>query len=150
MAPTKSESDPTASDTSIPLFKSIGLSQAKAAEAAKNAKSANVLRNLIISYDLAEARLDEKQATIITALAGQLAKTESVEPDEQAFAVRAILQGKLKSVDQVNGEFCYATSVFASDRLICAAAVKYLEKFKVPINELEFDTECGVGEIRSS
>jgi len=113
MAP---KADLAASDTSILLFKSIGLSQAKAAEAAKNAKSANVLRNLIVSYDLTEAHLDEKQATVVTALAGQLAKTESVEPSEQAFAVKAILQGKLKSVDQVNGEFCYATSVFTSDR----------------------------------
>jgi glutaminyl-tRNA synthetase len=124
MAP---KADLAASDTSILLFKSIGLSQAKAAEAAKNAKSANVLRNLIVSYDLTEAHLDEKQATVVTALAGQLAKTESVEPSEQAFAVKAILQGKLKSVDQVN------------------AAVKYLEISKAPINELEFDTECGVG-----
>ncbi|KAG2156227.1 tRNA synthetases class I, catalytic domain-containing protein [Suillus clintonianus] len=121
------ESDPAASDTSIPLFKSIGLSQAKAAEAAKNAKSANVLHNLIVSYDLTKAHLDEKQATLVTALAGQLAKTESIEPSEQDFAVKAILQGKLKSVDQVN------------------AAVKYLETHNAPINELEFDTECGVG-----
>lgn len=127
MAPPKADPAAAASDTSIPLFKSIGLSQAKAAEAAKNAKSANVLRNLIVSYDLAEAHLDEKQATVVTALAGQLAKTESVEPSEQAFAVKAILDGKLKSVDQVN------------------AAVKYLEISKAPINELEFDTECGVG-----
>lgn len=125
MAPPKS--DPAASDTSIPLFKSIGLSQAKAAEAAKNAKSANVLHNLIVSYDLTKAHLDEKQATLVTALAGQLAKTESIEPSEQDFAVKAILQGKLKSVDQVN------------------AAVKYLETHNAPINELEFDTECGVG-----
>lgn len=125
MAPPKS--NPAASDTFIPLFKSIGLSQAKAAEAAKNAKSANILCNLIVSYDLTETRLDEKQATLITALAGQLAKTESVEPSEQDFAVKTILQGKLKSVDQVN------------------AAVKYLEISKAPINELEFDTECGVG-----
>jgi glutaminyl-tRNA synthetase len=110
MAPPKS--DPAASDTFIPLFKSIGLSQAKAAEAAKNAKSANILCNLIVSYDLTETRLDEKQATLITALAGQLAKTESVEPSEQDFAVKTILQGKLKSVDQVNGESYYATFVY--------------------------------------
>jgi len=102
----------TASDTYIPLFKSIGLTQAKAAEATKNAKIANALRNLIVSYDLTEAHLDEKQATLVTALAGQLVKAESVEHSEQDFAVKAILCGKLKSVDQVNGEFL---SQYASD-----------------------------------
>jgi hypothetical protein len=34
--------------------------------------------------------------------------------------------------------------------LLFAAAVKYLEISKAPINELEFDTECGVGEIQLS
>jgi len=111
MAPPKS----TASDSSIPLFKSIGLTQAKAAEAAKNAKIADALRNLIVSYDLTTAHLDEKQATLITALAGQLVKAESVGSIEQDFAVRAILQAKLKSVDQVNGEFCYSTFSSTSD-----------------------------------
>lgn len=117
----------TASDTYIPLFKSIGLTQAKAAEAAKNAKIANALRNLIVSYDLTEAHLDEKQATLVTALAGQLVKAECVEPSEQGFAVKAILCGKLRSVDQVN------------------VAVKYLETHRAPIDETEFDIECGVG-----
>jgi glutaminyl-tRNA synthetase len=93
------------------LFKSVGLTQAKAKEAAKNVKVANTLRDLIVSYDLTEAHLDEKQGTLVTALAGQLVKAESVEPSEQEFAIKAILQGKLKSVDQVNGEFCYGTFV---------------------------------------
>jgi glutaminyl-tRNA synthetase len=141
---------PATSDTFIPLFKSIGLSQAKAAEAAKNAKSANILSNLIASYDLTEAHLDEKQATLVTAFAGQLAKTESVESSEQEFAIKAILQGKLKSVDQVNGEFSMRCLCLPVPDLLFAAAVKYLETSKAPINELEFDTECGVGEMRSS
>ena len=117
MAPPKSDA---ASDTYIPLFKSIGLTQSKAAEAAKNAKIANALRNLIVSYDLTEAHLDEKQATLVTALAGQLVKVESVEPSEQDFAIKAILQGKLKSVDQVNGAFCHAKFSSTSDRFMCS------------------------------
>ncbi|KAH7931205.1 glutaminyl-tRNA synthetase [Leucogyrophana mollusca] len=125
MAPSK----PPASDRSadIPVFKSIGLTQAKAAEAAKNPKSADILRDLIASHDLANVGLEEKQAGLVVALASQLAKADGIGEPERAFAVKAILSGKLKSVDQV------------------AAATKYLDDHSVPIEETEFDQECGVG-----
>ncbi|KAG6337226.1 hypothetical protein ID866_1856 [Astraeus odoratus] len=90
-------------ESSVDLFKSIGLSQSKAAEAAKNPRSAAVLRDLIESYSLATPGLSEKQAVLVSALAVQLSKTQNVGPAERAYIVKAIREEKLKSVDQVNG-----------------------------------------------
>ncbi|KAF9226642.1 glutaminyl-tRNA synthetase [Gyrodon lividus] len=113
----------------ISLFQSIGLSRSKAAEAAKNAKSATVLSNLIRSHDLASESepLGEKRAVLIAALAVQLTKTQNVDDAKQAYIVKAIYQEKLKSVDQVN------------------VAAKYFEIHSLPVNEAEFNETCGVG-----
>jgi glutaminyl-tRNA synthetase len=83
----------------IDLFKSIGLTQAKAAEAAKSAKSAALLQGLIERHSLA-GRVDEKQAGLVAALAVQGAK---IGEDERGYVVDAIVDGRLKSTDQVNG-----------------------------------------------
>jgi hypothetical protein len=83
----------------IDLFKSIGLTQAKAAEAAKSAKSAALLQGLIERHSLT-GRVDEKQAGLIAALAVQGTK---IEEDERGYVVDAIIDGRLKSTDQVNG-----------------------------------------------
>ena len=64
----KSEAPDTASYPLVSLFKSIGLTQAKAVEAAKSAKSANALKDLIESYSLV-GKLDDKQAVLVAALA---------------------------------------------------------------------------------
>lgn len=92
-------------DTFTPLFQSIGLSKSKAAEAAKNTKSATILRHLVLSHDLASESdpLGEKRAVLIAALAVQLAKASDVDDAKQSYIVTAIREEKLKSVDQVNG-----------------------------------------------
>lgn len=92
-------------DASISLFQSLGLSKPKASEAAKNAKSAAILRNLILSHDLASESglLGEKRAVLIAALAVQLTKAPNVDDAKQGYIVKAIREEKLKSVDQVNG-----------------------------------------------
>ena len=84
----------------ITLFKSIGLSQAKASEAAKSAKSAALLQGLIERHALTGGRIDEKQAGLVAALAVQGAK---IGEDERGYVVQAIIDGRLKSTDQVNG-----------------------------------------------
>ena len=83
----------------VDLFKSIGLTQAKAAEAAKSAKSAALLQGLIERHSLT-GRVDEKQAGLIAALAVQGTK---IGEDERGYVVDAIIDGRLKSTDQVNG-----------------------------------------------
>ena len=98
MAPPKGTSPETAAY--IDLFKSIGLSQAKASEAAKSAKSAALLQGLIERHTLTGGRIDEKQAGLVAALAVQGAK---IGEDEQGYVVHAIIGGRLKSTDQVNG-----------------------------------------------
>ncbi|KAG6903466.1 hypothetical protein C0995_005489 [Termitomyces sp. Mi166 len=116
-----------ATDPLVSLFKSIGLTQAKAQEAAKSPKSAVILKDIIESYPtVSSGELDEKQAGLIVALSGALAKA-SVGSAEKDYLIATILKNRLKSVDQV------------------AAAVKFAETNKLPINETEFDKECGIG-----
>jgi glutaminyl-tRNA synthetase len=103
MGPPKAE--PAASEPMIDQFKAFGLSQAKAAEAAKTPKSAGILKILIEDpvYGLAGKTLDEKQAVLVAAFAVQLSKTD-VGVDERAYIIRAVESGRVKSVDQVTGE----------------------------------------------
>lgn len=87
----------------IPLFKTIGLNDSKAAEAAKSPKSAAVLKELIESNPSITQGLEEKKASLIVALASSLSKAGAVGNQERAFIVGKILDGSLKSVDQVAG-----------------------------------------------
>ena len=93
----------TSADTAelIELFKSIGLTQAKAAEAAKSAKSAATLKDVIEKKHLADKNLDEKTSVLLATLAVQSSKLGEPERD---YVVDAILDGRLKSTDQVSGE----------------------------------------------
>lgn len=101
--PPKASSNSAGTAPLVDVFKSIGLTQAKAAEAAKSPKSATTLRDLIEKYELV-GKLDEKQAGLVAALAVQLSKS-NVGEEETSYVVRAILDGRLKSVDQANGTF---------------------------------------------
>lgn len=132
----------------VELFKSIGLSQSKAAEAAKSQKSAAVLRDLVETpeYGVNGRVLDEKQASLLAAFA----KTKEVQDlgaEERKHAVSAILDGRLKTTDQVTG----ASSLFSvwtarADVFDCSlAAAKYLESHRAPVDSADFDKECGVG-----
>ncbi|KAF8917880.1 tRNA synthetases class I, catalytic domain-containing protein [Mucidula mucida] len=122
-------SKPDSSNPLVSLFKSLGLSQAKAAEAAKSPKSAAILKELIEKYSLVsdQGGLDEKHANLVVALSGNLAKSESIGDAEQKYIIDKILEDKLKSVDQVS------------------AASKYLEAHPAPVDVAAFDKECGVG-----
>lgn len=84
----------------IELFKSIGLTQSKAAEAAKSPKSAVVLKEIIEKNKLAEKQIEEKQAVLLANLAVQGSK---LGEHAREYAVEAILDGRLKSTDQVSG-----------------------------------------------
>ncbi|EPQ59008.1 glutaminyl-tRNA synthetase [Gloeophyllum trabeum ATCC 11539] len=111
-------------DGLVELFKTIGLAQSKAAEAAKSPKSAAVLKELIQRHDLPGKNLDEKQGTLMAALATQGGR---LGEGERSYVLNAILDGRLKSTDQVN------------------AAVKHLDSHPLPVDQKEFDRECGVG-----
>lgn len=117
-----------ATDELVPIFKSIGLSQAKAQEAAKSPKNAVALKKIIENHPVVSQNgLDEKQAGLIVTLAGTLVKSSGVGHGETEFMISKIVDGKLKTVDQV------------------LAAVKYTETHQVPIDEADFDKHCGIG-----
>ncbi len=99
MAPKAAPSAETAE--LIELFKSIGLTQSKAAEAAKSPKSAATLKDIIEKKQLAGKDLDEKTSVLLAAVAVQSSKLGDAE---RGYAVDAILDGRLKSTDQVSGE----------------------------------------------
>ncbi|KZT29333.1 glutaminyl-tRNA synthetase [Neolentinus lepideus HHB14362 ss-1] len=126
MGPPKQKASSSGADVSslVNLFKTIGLAQSKAAEAAKNAKSAAILKELIERHDLTAKDLDEKQGTLTAALAAQGGK---LGEDERSYILDAILDGRLKSTDQVS------------------AAAKYLDSHPLPVDQAGFDQECGVG-----
>lgn len=93
----------------IELFKSIGLTQSKAAEAAKSAKSAVTLKDIIERHGLVQRDIEEKQAVLLASLAVQGSKLGEAERD---YAVSAILDSRLKSTDQVSGaSACLLASV---------------------------------------
>lgn len=85
------------------LFKSMGLTQAKALEAVKAPKSAAILKDIIESHKDAVTGLEEKHATLVANLAVHLSKAPSLAIDERDFIVKAVLDSKLKSVDQIAG-----------------------------------------------
>ncbi|KAH9482572.1 putative glutamine--tRNA ligase [Psilocybe cubensis] len=114
-------------DHLVPLFTSMGLTQAKALEATKAPKSAAVLQDIIDTNKDAVTGLDEKQATLISNLAVIVSKASAISTEQRDYVVEAVLKSKLKSVDQIT------------------AAVKYVESNKLPIDEVEFNNECGVG-----
>lgn len=146
MAPPKGTSPETTAY--IDLFKSIGLAQAKASEAAKSAKSAAVLQDLIERHALVGGRIDEKQAGLVAALAVQGTK---IGEDKRGYVVDAIIDGRLKSTDQVNGA-CSASLHGMVDieyvRLMSrhTAAVKFIDTQSLPVDDAQFDRECGVGQ----
>lgn len=95
----------------IELFKSIGLTQSKAAEAAKSPKSAATLKDIIEKKQLVGKSLDEKTSVLLAAVAVQGSK---LGEDERGYAVDAILDGRLKSTDQVSGNMIVSCLMLAS------------------------------------
>lgn len=91
-------------DELVPLFKSIGLSQTKAQEAAKSPKNAAALKTIIQNNPMvSQNQLDEKQASLIVALAGALVKSSGVGHEETERIISKIMDGKLKTMDQISG-----------------------------------------------
>jgi len=135
-------------DTLIPLFRSIGLSQSKATEAAKSSKSAATLKSLIEKYRLAErdhdGGLQEKQAGLVAAFAVQIAKSGGLGDGEETYVLDKILEGGLKSVDQVTGTSSLVHCVKLLKGFL-EAATKYAECHSVPIDQKDFDEHCGIG-----
>ncbi|KAJ7284000.1 glutamine-tRNA ligase [Mycena rebaudengoi] len=115
-------------DPVIALLQSIGLSAGKAAEAAKSPKIAAELTDVIAAHGLVDKGLDDKQAGLIVALAGTLVKGGgALGAERRAYVVGAVVERRLKTIDQVT------------------AAAKYAESHPAPFDDADFDASCGVG-----
>jgi len=89
-------------DTLAAKFETIGLNQAKAKDAAKSPKIAEPLKHLVESFKLSERSVNDKQASLLVHFAPPSSKLAGDQ--ERGYIVDRIVDGKLKSTDQVNGE----------------------------------------------
>ena len=99
-----SKPTPTAEEIDVlaAKFETIGLNQAKAKDAAKSPKIAEPLKHLVETFKLSERLVNDKQASLLVHLAPPSSKLASDQ--ERGYIVDRIIDGKLKSTDQVNGE----------------------------------------------
>ncbi|OCF36927.1 glutamine-tRNA ligase [Kwoniella heveanensis BCC8398] len=110
----------------IALFEGLGLANKSATELVRQPKSGVAFKTLIDEYNLSDKKFDEKQAGALVKLSASAGK---LGPAEKGYVVDKIVNGSLKTQDQV------------------AAAVKLLEGNPpgTPINDEAFNKSCGVG-----
>jgi glutaminyl-tRNA synthetase len=82
-------------------FEAVGLNRAKAKDAAKSPKIAEPLKHLVEAFRLSERSVNEKQASLLVHLAPPSSRLAGDE--ERGYIIDKIIDGKLKSTDQVNG-----------------------------------------------
>lgn len=106
MPPKFNANDPETA-AQIAKFKSIGLPDAKATEVARSSKQAVILSSLIDKAGLVDKKekgeLDDK-ISLILALCVAAASASKLEEEGTLYALGAILDGRLKSNEQVSGE----------------------------------------------
>lgn len=100
MPPKFNPDDPETTEL-ISLFQTIGFTKAKATETAKNAKNASALKEIIERNNLSSRHIDDKKGSLIAGLASQSLKLG--DPEKQ-YVTDAILDGRLKSAEQVSGK----------------------------------------------
>jgi len=83
-------------------FETIGLNRAKAKDAAKSPKIAEPLKHLVETFKLSERSVKDKQASLLVYFSPPSSKLAGDQ--ERGYIVDKIINGKLKSTDQVNGE----------------------------------------------
>ena len=84
----------------INVFTSIGLTRTKATEALRNPRNTASLKELIDRNKLTTKGLEEKQGNLILQIAIQGTKLEA---DERDYIVKSVVEGRLKTSDQVAG-----------------------------------------------
>ena len=84
----------------ISLFSSLGLSNNAAVNLVRTPKQSAPFKALIDDYDLAGKTFDDKQAAALVKLSATGGKLSS---EDRGFVVRKIVDGSLKSPDQVTG-----------------------------------------------
>jgi len=140
-------------ESHVRFFESFGLTTAKALEAAKSPKPANILKELIEQNNLGVKDFGQETGVLLVTLAIELSKSPSCTNTEREYVLKRIVNGDLKTVDQVNG-MSHSIWFFWPDpqhenfwSLRCLAAVKFVDINRSPVNDKEFDGACGVGKL---
>ena len=92
--------DSASASTLVASFIAAGIPKAKAESTAKNGKLAAILGQIINDNDIVDATKNPKQGNLLLHLAAQ----EQLERSDSDLLARAIHDGRLQSLDQVNGE----------------------------------------------
>ncbi|WFD00806.1 glutamine--tRNA ligase [Malassezia yamatoensis] len=122
MAPKLDVNDPQVKSL-LELFAKISLTGQRAEDTVKNAKYARSLEQVIHALKLDEANLDAKTSSAVVVAASSGADLDATKRE---YVVKRVLNGDLKSSDQIQ------------------TAVKYVASHST-IDPTEFDQECGVG-----
>ena len=101
MAPPKFDKSSPEVTRRIALFQqAVGFTEAKAIEACKNVKNAAAFEDLIQQSNLPERNVDDKKGSLLNHLASQGANLDNAG---RSYIVESVLDGRLKSTDQVTG-----------------------------------------------
>lgn len=95
----------------VELFATISLTGSRATETLSNPKHAAAVENAITELDLSSKAIDAKASALIVAATSPKSNLDKPKRD---YLVGRILDGSLKSTDQVNGELPPAA------RMICS------------------------------
>lgn len=132
-------------DDLIPLFVKIGLSEQKAKDTAKNKKLAPTLETVINEANVRDG-CDKDVGILLYSLATGASKTPV---EHLSFITKKIMNGDLKTTDQISGKHFFFFKLRQSNMLISIqnfilAAIKFSESgFK----EEDFDAATGVGKF---
>lgn len=85
----------------VELFTKVGLTYKASTDLVRQPKSATPFKALVEDFQLANESHDEKTASNLVKLSAGCAK---LEQGEKGYAVQKILNGDLKTADQVAGE----------------------------------------------
>ncbi len=88
--------------TLVESFIAAGIPKGKAESTAKNGKLAAILGQLVNDNDIVDATKNPKQGNLLLHLAG-IEQDQQFGRDESNLLARAIHDGRLQSLDQVNG-----------------------------------------------
>ena len=94
--------DSASASTLVASFIAAGIPKAKAESTAKNGKLAAILAQLINDNDIVDANRNPKQGNLLLHLAG-IEQDQQFGRDDSNLLAKGIYDGRLQSLDQVNG-----------------------------------------------
>lgn len=151
MAPKIDPKDPAVARL-VDLFATISLTGQKAIDTIRNPNLCSSLENVIEKEGLSTKGLDAKGGTLVVSA---VTLGINLPEEKRSYVVRRILDGSLKTTDQVSGACSWMRMMSSIGPLLISisllsasprtAACKYIEPLSGEVDQSEFDRECGVG-----